>query len=75
MRFAILEAKLALASIVRNYILSPSSKTVEPYTIDPKAGIPYAIDGLYVEVEKIQWRYIFETRMNRNLLLFQLISK
>lgn len=54
MRFAILEAKLALASIVRNYILSPSSKTVEPYTIDPKAGIPYPIDGLYVNVEKIQ---------------------
>ena len=52
MRFALLEAKLALANIVRRYILHPSTKTVEPYILDPKSGISYVKDGLFVQLEK-----------------------
>ena len=52
MRFALLEAKLALANIVRRYILHPSTKTVEPYILDPKSGISYVKDGLFVQLDK-----------------------
>ena len=52
MRFALLEAKLALANIVRRYILHPSTRMVEPYILDPKSGISYVKDGLFVQLEK-----------------------
>lgn len=50
MRFALLEAKCALATIVKNFTLLPSSKTKEPLTIDPMSGITYP-KGLYARVE------------------------
>ena len=53
MRFALLEAKLALAHIVKNFQLFPSPKTVEPIKMDPMNAIAYPKDGLYVKVEKI----------------------
>ena len=52
MRFALLEAKLALANIVRRYVLLPSTKTVEPYILDPKLAISYVKNGLFVQLEK-----------------------
>merc|ERR1712218_264946 len=39
MRFDLLEAKLALANIVRKFTLLPSEKTEEPLVIDPRAVI------------------------------------
>ena len=51
MRFALLEAKYALASIVRKFNLLPSEKTVEPVKADPEAAITYAKNGLYARVE------------------------
>ena len=50
MRFALLEAKYALATIIKNYNLSPSAKTVEPVVVDPQSGITYALHGLYAKV-------------------------
>ena len=52
MRFALMEAKLALANIVRKFHLTPSEKTKEPLKLDPYAGIAYVKDGLHIKVEK-----------------------
>jgi cytochrome P450 family 6 len=54
MRFALLEAKLALANIVRKFVLLPSEKTKEPLELDPHASIAYVKNGLYVKAEKLQ---------------------
>ena len=52
MRFALLEAKLALANIVRKYNLLPNPKTKEPLELDPTPVIAYVKHGLYIKVEK-----------------------
>ena len=52
MRFALLEAKLALANIIRRYTILPSDKTKEPLVLDPKADIAYPLDGLHIKLEK-----------------------
>ena len=54
MRFALLEAKLALANIVRKFKLLPSEKTKEPLVLDPASGVTYVKNGLYVKAEKLQ---------------------
>ena len=51
-RFALLEAKLAMAQIVMRYNLLPSEKTKEPIVLDPEMLIIYPKDGLYVKLEK-----------------------
>ena len=53
MRFAMTEAKLALANIIRKFTLIPSTKTQEPIIYSPESFISYAKDGLYIKVEKI----------------------
>ena len=57
MRFALLEAKLALANIVRKFTILPSDKTKEPLVLDPQAQIAYPKDGLYIKLEKRYWKY------------------
>ena len=52
MRFALMEAKLGLANVVRRYTLLPSDKTVEPLQLDPQSGIAYVKDGLHIKVER-----------------------
>lgn len=52
MRFAVMEAKIALANLVRNFNLLPSEKTKEPLELDPSSAIAYAKGGLYINVEK-----------------------
>lgn len=52
MRFALLEAKLALANMVRKFTLLPSEKTKEPLELDPQSGIAYPKNGLYIKLEK-----------------------
>ena len=54
MRFALLEAKLALANIVRKFILLPSEETKEPIELDPTSGVAYVKNGLHVKLEKLQ---------------------
>ena len=52
MRFALMEAKLGLANVIRRYTLLPSDKTVEPLQLDPQSGIAYVKDGLHIKVER-----------------------
>ena len=52
MRFALLEIKLAIANIVRNFTLFPSDKTTEPLELDPVSGVAWVKNGLYIRVEK-----------------------
>ena len=52
MRFALMEAKLGLANIVRRFNLLPCNKTVEPLQLDPQSGIAYVKDGLHIKVER-----------------------
>ena len=55
MRFALVEAKIALAKIVKEFIILPSDKTKEPLRDDPTNGISYPEKGLYVRLEKRQF--------------------
>ena len=52
MRFALLEIKLAIANIVRNFTLFPSDKTTEPLELDPVQGVAWVKNGLHIRVEK-----------------------
>lgn len=52
MRFALIEAKLALVNIVKNFHLMPSDKTSVPVKLDPKGAIAYAQNGLYIKAMK-----------------------
>ena len=54
MRFALLEAKLALASIICKFSLIPSEKTVDPTLIDPTAFVAYPKNGLYIGLSKVE---------------------
>jgi len=38
MRFALLEAKVGLLTVIRHFKLIPSPKTVEKIELDPKSG-------------------------------------
>ena len=51
MRLALLEAKIALATIVKQYRILPSAKNTEPLILDPKQSIKYPKSGLYVKLE------------------------
>ena len=39
MRFALMEAKIALAYVVRNFLIEPSEKTPVPLNVDPNFGV------------------------------------
>ena len=58
-RFAMLEAKIALANMVKNFELLPSKRTQEPFVLDPSSFIiAYPKNGLYIKAEKlITWKY------------------
>ena len=52
MRFALLEAKLALASIIQRFHLMLSEKTAEVLEQDPATIMPYAKGGLHLKLER-----------------------
>jgi hypothetical protein len=51
MRFALLEVKVALMSVVRHFNLKECSKTVQKIELDPKAGLGGNKGGLWVKAE------------------------
>ena len=51
MRFALLEVKVALMSVVRHFNLNECSKTVQKIELDPKAGLGGNKGGLWVKAE------------------------
>jgi len=53
MRFALIEAKLALANIVHKFSLIPSEKTKEPLVMCPINALTYPKDGLHVRLETL----------------------
>ena len=52
MRFALLEAKLALASIIQRFHLMLSEKTAEVLEKDLTTVMPYAKGGLHIKLER-----------------------
>merc|ERR550519_2419869 len=52
MRFALLEAKIALAAVVRKFNLTKSEKTTEPLELDPASQVGYIKGGLWLKAEE-----------------------
>merc|ERR550519_1310047 len=52
MRFALLEAKIALAAILRKFKLVRSDKTKEPLEIDVSSQLAYVKGGLWIKAEE-----------------------
>ena len=52
MRFALLEAKVAVLSVLRKFSFKPGTKTIEPLVYDPESELMWSKDGLWVHVEK-----------------------
>jgi len=50
MRFAMLEAKVALVKVFRHFSFARVDRTVEKATTDPSSQLGYAKEGLYVRV-------------------------
>ena len=51
MRFALLEAKVAVISVLRKFSFKPGTKTKEPIVYDPELELAWVKDGLWVQVE------------------------
>ena len=51
MRFALLEAKVAVISVLRKFSFKPGTKTKEPFVYDPELELAWVKDGLWVQVE------------------------
>merc|ERR1712037_548901 len=51
MRFALLEAKVAVLSVLRQFSFKPGTKTQEPLVLDPDSVLGWAKGGLWAKVE------------------------
>ena len=51
MRFAQLEAKVAVLSVLRKYSFTPGTKTMEPLVLDAESGPAWAKGGLWARVK------------------------
>jgi len=51
MRFALLEAKVAVLSVLRKFSFKPGTKTQEPLVLDGENQLAWAKGGLWVQVE------------------------
>ncbi|XP_014244280.1 probable cytochrome P450 6a13 [Cimex lectularius] len=49
-RFAMLEMKLALVQLIKNYEMRLSEKTVQPLVLDPKSFILAPVDGIWIKL-------------------------
>ena len=52
MRFAQLEAKMALATVLRKYTFKACPKTVDEIELDPQSMLNGNIGGLWVKIER-----------------------
>merc|ERR550519_3061391 len=52
MRFALLEAKVALAAVLRRFVLLRSDKTKEPLELDVTSQLGYVVGGLWIGAEE-----------------------
>ena len=51
MRFALLNAKVAVLSVLRRFSFTPGTKTEEPLHLDPDDALGWVKGGLWVRVE------------------------
>ncbi|XP_057334063.1 probable cytochrome P450 28d1 [Microplitis mediator] len=51
-RMGMLQIKAAMATILKNYIIEPSSKMIEPVTIDPKYFLTSIKGGFWVKLKR-----------------------
>ena len=52
MRFALLEAKVAMISVLRKYSFKPGTRTKEPLVIDAEYELGWVEGGLWAKVEQ-----------------------
>jgi len=52
MRFALLEAKVAVMAVMKRFSFTPGTKTITPLDIDPNNDLAYPKGGLWVNVER-----------------------
>jgi hypothetical protein len=50
MRFALLEAKVAVMSVLSKFCFKPGTKTQEPLVLDAENQLDWAKGGLWVQV-------------------------
>ena len=52
MRFALLEAKVAVMALLRKYSFKPGSRTMEPLQLDPDNALAWVKGGLWARIER-----------------------
>ncbi|XP_050588701.1 cytochrome P450 6k1-like [Bombus affinis] len=52
MRLGLMQSKLGVVQVLKDYEVSPCEKTETPVTLDPKAIVTTALGGLYLNVRK-----------------------
>ena len=50
MRFALMEAKVALVKLLKDFVFIPSKKTQVPIALDKSSGLLKAKDGVWVRL-------------------------
>lgn len=53
MRFGMMQAKVGLATLLKNFSFKLSKKTAVPLVIDPKSIVISALDSMYFDVQKL----------------------
>lgn len=54
MRYGVLQVKLAVVEMIRNFVIKPSHKTQSPVVLDPKNFLLTPIGGLWADFEPIK---------------------
>ena len=52
MRLGLMQSKLGVVQVLKDYEVSPCEKTETPVILDPKAIVTTALGGLYLNVRK-----------------------
>lgn len=53
MRFGLMQTKVGLVTILKNYLVKLNPKTQTPIKMSPNSGIPSVAGGLWLDIEKI----------------------
>jgi cytochrome P450 family 6 len=53
MRFGLMQSKVGLTSLLKNYKFTVSKKTMEPLKMRARSFIPTAEGGIWLDAEKI----------------------
>ena len=63
MRFALLEAKVAVMAVLSKFSFTRGTKTQEPLVLDGESQLAWAKGGLWVGVEGQFIKFTFEIRI------------